>query len=125
MERDERAVCELVLEDLEVGAQLVPLELRDVGLDVFVERDELREGDLVWVPCERRVAVVLDDIIGERHVVLGLDDLDDLVDVQLRAALRVLVKTLREPPRLLVYLFERRACIGRMPVRQPHSLFRK
>ena len=92
-----RAVREMVGE-LEVGAQLVPLELREVGLDVFVERDELRDGDLVWVLRERPVAVVLDDIHGERHVVLGLDELDDLVDVQLRAVFRVAaVKELREP----------------------------
>ena len=41
-ERDERGVCELVVEELEVGAQLVPLELGEAGLDVLVERDELR-----------------------------------------------------------------------------------
>ena len=40
VERDERDVCELVVEDLEVGAQLVPLELRDVGLDALVQRGE-------------------------------------------------------------------------------------
>ena len=39
--RDERSVRELDLEELEVGAQQVPLELREVGLDVLVERDEL------------------------------------------------------------------------------------
>ena len=38
--RVERDVCELVVEDLEVGAHLVPLELRDVGLDALVQRGE-------------------------------------------------------------------------------------
>ena len=42
VDRDERAVSELVLEDLGVGVQLVPLELGEVGLDVLVECDGLR-----------------------------------------------------------------------------------
>ena len=81
MERDERAVCELVVEELEVGAQQVPLELREVGLDVLVERDELRARDLVCVLQERLVAVVLDDLLGERQVVLALEVLADLEDL--------------------------------------------
>ena len=42
VDRDEQAVHELVVEDLEVGAQRVPLDLGEVGLDVRVERDALR-----------------------------------------------------------------------------------
>ena len=45
MERDERAVRELVIKELIVGAQLVPSS-SGVGLDVLVERDELRARDL-------------------------------------------------------------------------------
>ena len=51
VERDERAVRELLLEDLEVGAQLVPLELRDDGLNVLVEHDELRARLYLRVTC--------------------------------------------------------------------------
>ena len=43
----------------------------------------------------------LDDLPGERQVVLALDVLADLVDVRLRAVLRVAaVKDLQEPLRL-------------------------
>ena len=55
---------------------------------------------------ERPVAVVLDDLLGERQVVLALEALADLGDVQLRVVLRVVVlKELQEPLRLLVDLF--------------------
>ena len=36
VERDERSVRELVLEDLGVRVRRVPLELREIGLDVLV-----------------------------------------------------------------------------------------
>ena len=42
VDRDEQAVHELVVEDLEVGAQRVPLDLGEVGIDVLVKRDEPR-----------------------------------------------------------------------------------
>ena len=42
VDRDERPAREVFLEDLEVGAQLVPLELGEVGLDVLVEPDGLQ-----------------------------------------------------------------------------------
>ena len=74
---------------------------------------------------ERPVAVVLDDLLGERQVVLALEALADLADVQLREVLRVAaVKDLLEPLRLLVDLLlrgVRRARIGRRPVRRPHA----
>ena len=47
--------------------QLVPLELLDVGLDVLVERDELRVRNRVCVLQERLVVVVLEDLLGERQ----------------------------------------------------------
>ena len=73
---------------------------------------------------ERPVAVVLDDLLGERQVVLALEVLADLADVQLREVLRVAaVKDLLEPLRLLVDLLRgvRRARLGRRPVRRPHA----
>ena len=120
MERDERAVREPVIEELIVGAQLVPSS-SGVGLDVLVERDELHARDLVCVLQERPVAVVLDGLLGERQVVLAREVLADLGDVQLRAVLRVAaVKDLLEPLRLLVDLLRgvRRARLGRRPVRR-------
>ena len=51
----------------------------------------------------------LDDVIGERPVVLALEALADLGDVHLGAVLRVVVKELREPLRLLVVLLVRGA----------------
>ena len=123
VERAERAVREQVIEELEVGAQLVPSS-SGVGLDVLVERDELRARDLVCVLQERPVAVVLDGLLGERRVVLAREVLADLGDVQLREVLRVAaVKDLLEPLRLLVDLLRgvRRARLGRRPVRRPHA----
>ena len=69
--------------ELEVGAQLVPLELREVGPDALVDRDKLGVQDLVCVHQERLVRVVLDDLLGERHLVLTLEVLADLGDVPL------------------------------------------
>ena len=50
------------------------------------------------------VGVELDDLLGERPVVLAQEALAELVDVQLRAVLRVVVKELKELLRLLVVL---------------------
>ena len=47
--RDDRAVREPVWEEHEVGAQLVPLDLGKVGLNVPVEHDELGARDLVCI----------------------------------------------------------------------------
>ena len=91
VERDERAVRELVLEDLEVGARRVPLELDEVGLDVLVERDELRAQTWCSVCSWTFFCSGGDDLLGERQVVLALEVLADLVDVRLRVVLRVLV----------------------------------
>ena len=64
----------------------------------------------------------LDDLLGERQVVLALEVLADLRDVLLRAVLRVAaVKDLQEPLCLLVDLplrGARRPCLGRVPVRR-------
>ena len=59
VERDERAVREQVLEELGVGAQLVLLELAEVGLAALVQRDELRARDLDCVIQERLVIVAM------------------------------------------------------------------
>ena len=47
--RDDRAVREPVLEELDVGARLVHPELREVCLDVHVEPDKLRAQHLICV----------------------------------------------------------------------------
>ena len=67
--------------------------------------------------------MVPDDLIGERHVVVAMEAFTDPVDVQLRAVLRVVVKELKEPLRLLVVIFGRRAAcfLDRVPVRTPHA----
>ena len=81
--------------------------------------------DLGCVLKERLVAVVLDDIIRERQVVLAREVLADLGDVQLREVLRVAsVKDLLEPLRLLVDLLlrgVRRARLVRRTVRRQHA----
>ena len=81
--------------------------------------------DLVCVLQERLVGVVLDDLLGERQAVLALEVLADLVDVQLRAVLRVAAaKELQEQLRLLVDIRLRaaqRAFLDRRPVRRPHA----
>ena len=46
------------------------LELGEVGLKEFVERNELSARPF-WVVQERLVAVALDDLLGERQVVLA------------------------------------------------------
>ena len=55
-----------------VTKRTLKLEVGEVGLDVFVEHDELMERDIVCVLEEHLVAVVLDDLLGERQVVLAL-----------------------------------------------------
>ena len=65
---------------------------------------------------------------SEGQVVVALEVLADLVDVQLRAVLRVAAfKELQEPLRLPIDLLlrgARRACLGRRPVRRRHAHFR-
>ena len=98
MERDEQAVGEPVLEEREVGTRQVPFELDEVGLDVLVERDELRAQTWCSVCSWTFFCSGGDDRLGERQVVLALEVLADLGDVQLRAVLRVAaVKELHEP----------------------------
>ena len=122
MERDEGAVREPVLEELGSWRATGSRELRDVGLDALVGRDELRAR-----PClspGTSGCSGLDGLLGDRQVALALEVLADLVDVQLRAVLRVAaVKVLKEPLRLLVDFFcaVQRACLGRRPVRRTHD----
>ena len=83
MGRDERAVREQVIQELEVRAQKVPLELGKVGLDVLVEHDELASETFLR-SSGASGCMVLDDLLGERQVAVALEALADPVDVQLR-----------------------------------------
>ena len=123
MEQAERAVRELVHDELEVGKRPVLLEAWEVVLTSLSNATNSAR-DLVCLLEEHLVAVVLDGLLGERQVVLAREVLADLGDVQLRAVLRVAaVKDLLEPLRLLVDLLRgvRRARLGRRPVRRPHA----
>ena len=61
MVRDERAVREQVIEELEVD-ELFLRELGEVGLDVLVQRDELRARPYLSSPGTLG-AVELDDLL--------------------------------------------------------------
>ena len=61
---------------------------------------------------------MIDDLLGERQVVLALDVLGDLIDVDLQEVLCIGAdQELQEPLRLLVDFFERRAA----RLHRPHA----
>ena len=67
VERDERAVRELVVDELEVGAQQVPLELREVDLECTCRTRQTPSARICLRSPGRLIAVVLDALLGERQ----------------------------------------------------------